>query len=425
MKKKFLIVVVSFVILFLSINYFNLRITGLVSSDVSVSIKERTIGEVLFNYTYMIDMADVQDIFLEFINTGTTSYTAQMREFIYLYGEGGLILKANYFDSIVSLTPGDRRSFITHFSPPQTGLYYIKVNVPYDARVIETWGVFYVTSIEYPEINITPPTIPAGVGVGGGLLPIRPIIDFIPNITLVLDYPKEIHLRPGKSTLLGIKATNFGNISLHDVRIYISAPNLIDFEVYPKQIASLSVNDSVTFLLSIDTKENIPYGSYPIDFKITCEETEKFGSITMNIVSYYIPPEQEVRERILNYEYLITELEREISSAYSKGVNVTKAEIHLERARINVEAAKEFFNLKNYDKANEKLDEAEEDLKKAVFELANAALEIYIPPAFSPILILIIGIVMGIIFVFILESHKKKKKKRPKLLRAVEEEIET
>jgi len=62
-------------------------------------------------------------------------------------------------------------------------------------------------------------------------------------------------------------------------------------------------------------------------------------------------------------------------------------------------------------------------LKDAFFQLGQDRFLILAPPAFGPIWILIIAVLIGVLFLFLLERRKEKKLKKPKLLKA--SEIET
>jgi LPXTG-motif cell wall-anchored protein len=66
------------------------------------------------------------------------------------------------------------------------------------------------------------------------------------------------------------------------------------------------------------------------------------------------------------------------------------------------------------------LDEVKKDFEDVVFQLANAQLKLYAAPAFSPFIIIIAAILIGVIFLVLL--RRKREKRRPKLLREVSEE---
>jgi hypothetical protein len=423
MNKYFWINILLVLVILLILAYtIPIKITGLAINQIYLSIKSYVKGEITaFVYDTFIDLeeAEKQVIFVEFTNTGSENYTAQIEENLYLYDDGQLNEVAYYYDSSVFLFPGMKRAFNTTYTPMQNGTYYIKVKASYGSRRTEVWGSFYAG---YIIPNYTPgppgPGPPAGPGKGWELPP--PILVYVeaqPD-DLSLEYPEELELYPGQNILTSINLRNIGNDTLHEIKLYLSTTNMIDIDISPKQIYYLERNEASLFLLDIDTEPEIPIGTYLIDFQIVTREIKKEGTISLKIVPYNLTLEDEVRRIILNYEYLITELEIDLLEAYLKGVDTTQAEESLDLAKINLEAARSYFNLGDYGKAMEILDEVKENLKDCVFLLAQASFMLFVPPAFSPIWILIIAVFIGFLFLFL---QKRRKKKKPKLLRAVEE----
>jgi hypothetical protein len=392
---------------------------GLVN-EISLSIKPAIKGEVTaFVYDSFISLNpfETQEIFVEFTNTGTEDYDAQIEEYIYFYVDGRMEEKAHYYDSIVHLYPGYKRPFRITYSTIDVGTYYIKVKASYGVRRTETWGSFYVG---YIIPNNTPgPPGPSGPGTGGGSYT-PPMIEYIPAQPLLmsLEYDDNVTLYPGRSTLTNIRVKNVGNDTLHEVRFYFSAANLLDIDVNPKEIYYLDVNESLMFLLDIYAPPTIPITSYPIDFEVVTREIKESGTIRVDVMPYNITLEEEVRKTIQNYDYLITELEREILEASIRGVDTSTAEESLENAKMNLDAARKYYELQSFEKAKDKLDETKDDLKECVFNLAHSSFAIF-APAFSPFWILLVVILMAILFFFI--QKRRKKEKKPKLLRASEE----
>ena len=406
-----------------------ISITGFAFSQLSLSIKSSTEVEItLFDYDTFITFSppEIQNISVGIRNTGTEPYMARIEEFVYFFNNITLIEVAHYYDTEVYLNPGMRREFETIFTTNRMGFYYIKLRITYGSKRTEAWGSFYAGYIITNETPVTGPTGPITTGteyLGGGVPP-RVYYVSAPNLNLTLEYPEEIYLNPGQSVLTSIKAKNVGgNNTLHEVRLYVSATNLLDIDVNPKQVYYLDANTSMTFLLDIQTSRNIPYGTYPIDFEVVTRELKKTGTILLNIVAYNVSLEEDVRKKILNYEYLITELEIEILDAYRKGFDVSLSEGFLDNAKINLQGAKNYYELKEYENALEKLNEVKENLKSAFFQLGQDRFIILVSPAFGPIWILVIAVMIGILFLFMFERRKKKKLKKPKLLKA--SEIET
>jgi hypothetical protein len=419
-KYSWLNIILILVILLALVYAIPIKITGLAINQIYLSIKSSIKGEITaFVYESFIDLRQLekQDIFVEFTNTGTENYTAKIEEFIYFYENNQLNETANYSDSSVMLFPGEKRAFRTIYTPLQEGFYYIKVKASYGTRRTEAWGSFYAGFI-IPNMTPGPPG-PGGGGEGlGGWTPSTIKYVEAQPLDLYIDYEREINMYPGQSLMTSVKVKNVGNATLHEVKFHVSASDLLEIDVNPKEFYYLDRNETVIFLLDIYADPNIQIMTYPIDFEIVTRQIKRAETISVNIVAYNITLEEEVRKTILNYEYLITELGIDILEAYLKGVDTTLAEKALDNARINLEGAKNYFELKNFEKAMEKLDEVKENLKECVFHLAQASFAIFVP-AFSPIWILIIAVLIGLVFLFLLKRRKKKKK--PKLLRTVEE----
>ncbi|NIO45039.1 MAG: hypothetical protein GTN36_05820 [Candidatus Aenigmarchaeota archaeon] len=416
-NKIFLISISSIIIAFLMF-YYNLGgITGFVGAD--VSIKSKTDGNILLSYDYSVNLTTSQNITAEFVNTGSTNYTATIEITVYYYNNttGNLNELVSYTDASVFLYPGERQRFTTSFLPIRTGFYYIRVRVPYDAKVAEQWGSFYV----FWYWSQTPEIIHVITYPGGGTIPAQTEL----GITgLGLDYKDEVDLYPGQEILLSVGVNNTGTINLHNMKLFSSTTEYIDFEVNPKEIFELRFGEHSIFLISLKVSEDIPEGEYDFFFEVLCLETKRTGNIVLNVTPFAKPsPKDEIYETILNYEYLITELEYEIYLTSSKEFNTSRAEMYLDNAKRNLGIAKECFDEEDYECSRDYLDKVKRDLEKVVFELAAISFRVFAYPAYSPflILVLLLMIVIGVIIVFYLYK-KRKKEKKPRIIREFTEE---
>jgi hypothetical protein len=387
----------------------------LLIGNVDVSIKEKLQGKITaLDFKSAINITETQKITTEFTNIGSLPLTAKIEETIYFYNNTKLSPVAYYYDSSVNLLPGMKRIYRTVFTPPYYGSYYIKVRVPYDSKVTETWGVFstvyYAPPIQ-PIIVVVPPT-------GGG--PVTYITREAGTPKLSLEYKNSYDLYPGQSLLISISAKNTGEVSLYNLRLSTSTSSLIMTDINPKVLFDLKINESNIFLISLTIPKDIPIGSYPLSFELISDKTREQGSINLNVTSYEIPIKDEVYQTILNYEYLANELEKKISDAISEGSDIEIAQRNFERAKTNLQRAKDYYNSEEYDKAKDKLDEVKKDFEDIVFQLAHAKLKLYIAPAFSPFIIVVLAILLAVIFLFFLKIRRKEK--RPKLLKEVSEE---
>ena len=413
MNKVFLIIF-SLTIVLIFINSLS-KITGFILGQAEVSIKESLLGKITgLDYKYSLNISDIQNITAEFTNIGSLPLTAKIEITVYYYNETRLDPVAYYYDSYVHLFPGMKRSYKVAFTPPYYGNYYIKVRVPYDTKVTELWGSFTVSFFFPPVppiIIIIPPSAP-------GEVTYKIIEAGIPRLTA--EYQKNYDLNPGQSILISINANNTGEVSLLNLRFSTSTTSLIETEVNPKTLMILRPNTSSLFLLSVTIPKDTPIGVYPLNFEIICDKTIETGTIYLNVTSVEISIRDEVYQTILNYDYLISELEKKISDAIAEGVDVTTAQRSFERAKLSLQIAKDYFNSGDYESARDRLDEVKKDFEDVVFQLANARLKLYAAPAFSPFIIIIVAILMGLIFLILL--RRRRERRRPKLLREVSEE---
>jgi hypothetical protein len=412
---KVLLAIISLLIILIFSNFI-FKITGLSIGNVDVSIKEKLQGKITaLVFKSVINISETQKITTEFTNIGSLPLTAKIEETIYFYNSTKLDPVAYYYDSSVQLMPGMKRIYKTVFAPPYYGTYYIKVRVPYDTKVTELWGVFsvvYYVSPPPPIIIVVPPT-----GEGG---PITYITKEAGTPKLTAEYQKSYDLHPEQSILISINAKNMGGVSLFNLRLSTSTTSLISTEINPKVLSSLSPNASALFLISLSIPKDIPVDVYPLNFEILSDKIMEAGMISLNITSYEVSIKDEVYQTILNYEYLANELEKKISDAVSEGLDVSIAQRSFERAKTNMQRAKDYYISGDYEGARDKLDEVKKNFEDVVFQLAHAELKLYVAPAFSPFIIVILAIILAVIFLFILRIRKKKK--RPKLLREVSEE---
>lgn len=408
----FVLIVIALSVLALNYNFLYSKITGLATQpSIDVSIKQKINGKLLLTYQPLLEIGLPQNIYAEFINTGTDPVTARIEEKIYTYANGTLKLLAYYYDVSVPLGPGERRGYSTVLVPPAADLYYIQARGYYSTKIVEVWGAF---SVYYPPPTITilpspPPAAPA------------PIIK-TPDMTL--SYPDSVKLRQGETKLIEVRAINSGGITLNSLRLDFSATNLMKFNVNPKQVASLDFGEVETFLVSVEVPSTMPEGVYPFDFEVVSDEIKRSGSISMEVSAAAVSEEAEIRETILHDEYLITEMNGKISSAASQGYDVTLANQSLDNARSNLKMAKYYLDLGNFAEAKNKLNEVNKNLEDTVFQLASAKMYVYKVPAYVPFLIPLIIIVIIILAVSIY-YYNKKRKERPRLLRALTEEGET
>jgi len=384
----------------------------------NVSVQGKLDGKLLLSYQPWLQIGSSQNIYAEFVNIGAYSVTARIEERIYSYVNGSLVPLAYYYDSQIFLPEGFRRGFSTVFLPSSTGLYYIQARATYNDKVIETWGAFPVFYPPTTTITIYSPTVTAISGGAGGGATVSPLVS-TPQVNF--SYPEKVQLFKGSSTLINITVKNTGGVALHNLKLYVSTTNSINFVINPKQVSSLTVGDTTVFLIFINTPSNAPEGSYSFDFELNSDEITEGRSILLEVLSSPASLEDELQHSILNSELLISEIEREILSASLKGFNVDMASQSLNAAKTNLENAKKYFELKDFNQTEKELNILNINVQDAVLQLASSAMFIYKAPTLSLSLILLMIIIFVIAFALIYLYWKEKKEKRPKLLKELSE----
>lgn len=393
------------------------KITGLALiignkvSTIGIYVPSKIDGRILLAYEPWINLGDKQRIYTEFINIGTETYSAKIEEYIYFLNKTKLSLLVSYYDSSVVLYPARRRGFSTSFRPPVAGLYYIKIKVPYDYRTAQMWGGFFVyapgivpTTFPPAPAPPAPPTPPTTLG------PARALVECVDNVTII----------QGEYQTIDVTIKNIGERVLNDLKFYISVPNVLNVTISPKIVKSLGLNRSTLFLLTIGVPTNVSVGTYPVELEFITDELKEEKSIDVVVIPSNVSQIEYIQGLILNYEYLIDRIESEIYVAWLDGYDVTLANESLNNAKAHLELAKEHFEAQEFDNAKRELKNVIKYLEDAVFYLASAILYVYKPPAFYPLLIILVEVLIAI-GIFVLFYLNKRRKRKPKALRATAE----
>jgi hypothetical protein len=294
--------------------------------------------------------------------------------------------------------------------------------VPYNTKVAEIWGAFIATMPSRTEYIILPGG--AGGGGGGGVVQRGPRLVIVPGGTaaMSLEYPSKVTLHAGESMLITIRVNNTGDLDLRDIKLHTSLPETIEININPKVIPYLEPNSSYPFIVSLDAK-NATSGDHALGFNVMADYANEAGNIIITILPVEVSGD-EIREIILNYKLLITELEEKTLAASLKGFDVSKIEEDLNNTKNKLRDAEDYFNAGRYDDSKKKLKEVKEDIEKIVFELANLSIMIYATPGAFPLLMLL-SIALLVVFIiallYILLWWNRKRKRRPKLLRNLQE----
>jgi hypothetical protein len=406
-------------------------ITGLaLQNDVLVSIKNVTTGEItLFDYARSLVIGDRQEIYVEFTNTGANPYASRIEIRVYYYSDGRLNETAYYYDSSVFLYPAMKRDYHAVFVPSTGGIYYIKVTVRYETKVIEAWGVFgvqeYATTTTTTTPAITTVTAIGGGGVSQIFATTVPPKYLGANPKLDAEYKENISIIRGDSDFIAIRVINKGDVKLNNIGLYFSVANFFEVNINPKVISTLEINESKLFLVSIKVPKDAVPGGYNLNFDITSDLVKKQGSILINVVAMNMTKE-DLMNKITNYKFLIYEIEGEISSAFSRGFNASEANESLGKAKEELKIAEGYLDSGDYEKTYDSLTHIKGHIEDTLFLLANSMFYLYAaPPVDLSWLIILIIILIALLFIYLFYRRRKKAKaERPRMLKRMESEKE-
>jgi len=408
-KAYFAIILLLLIAIFLARDFLSEIGFGILSM-LNVSVKEKISGKLLLVYQPSIEIGNQQNIYTEFINTGTSQITEKIEVRVYGYVNGTLKPLAYYYDISVPLAAGMRRGFKSVFVPPNTGLYYIQAKSSYDTKVVEVWGAF---SVYYPPAPVIPIYVPAPA-------PPAVVPPAVGAPELALEYPDLVKFYVGEKKLINVSVKNVGTAAAHNLKLYISTSSLIDISIYPKQFSALNPNETLIFVISIGIPPTMQEGIYPLEFEVMNDEgIKKTGEISIQVSLIPPPEEEEISQKILNYEFLISEIQQQINSAFLQGYDVSLANKTLSLAKASLENAKDYLKSKRIKDAKKELENVENRVQEAALQLASSTLYLYKPPAILWWLILLI--ILTIALAILAYWYWKRRKRRPKLLQRVEE----
>ncbi len=414
MDKNFLILIL-FLISLIALFFLPERITFLaVQNNVSVNVSEKLSGRILLGYKEQLNFSEIQTINSEFLNDGSIPLTEKMEVKIYYNRDGKLETIAYYYDAQISLKPGEKRVYKVNFLPPYIGTYYIRVRAPYDGKTAQAWGAFIV--VYYPP----PPPPPEIIYPSPPTLIIPPPPPEIGIARIKLEYPEKIEIGPGESTLFHIIVKNIGDVSLYNLRFSVYTSSEININITPMGINRLYPNETAIFLFSIQVSEKISEGAHPLEFELISDKIRERRTILVEVKPKEIPVEEDLYKQIIYYEYIISEIQAEIDAANLMGIDTSLAQIALNKAKINLNDAKAYYYEKKYEDVKLKLLEVKRYVEEAVLQLSLSKMRIYVVPAYFPIWILIVSILIGIFFLlllFFLRKRRKKEEERPALLK--------
>ena len=374
-------------------------------SNLNVAISPVTRGVItkVILGSDLLELGERQSVFVEFLNYGSETLNMKIEHHYYVYDDGKLDLVASYYDSQYLLPAGSVRRYNSTFMPPETGLYYVRIRIPYNNKVVQTWESFYVYSATHVVVVGVPGAGPPGPPAAG-------------PASASLEAPDEVRIIQGDYGTFQIRIKNTGERVLNNLRFFISNPDDLNISVVPKTISGLGLNSSTTFLVTVGVPSETQIGTYPIEIEFTTDELKKSKNIDIIALGSNASLMEYLQNLILNYEYLISVVESDIYAASLDGYDVSIPNESLGHAKSHMRAAKGNFSIMEFDNTKRELNNVIRYLEDAVFQLASATLFEYMPPAHVPLLLILFEALLALM-VFILFFLYRRRKEKPKALR--------
>ena len=423
---------ISFLFLFFLINETKKEITGFFTAGVNIESKTR-IRIIYFDYPFYPDLGEFVNVSVEVQNHGSTGYNEKIEIFI---KNSTMNQLAYYYDALTELNPGDRKSFKIIYLPPDYGIYYIQLRVSYaETKRIESWGAFIVSYDQSGNGTTTPPTtIPEGGDevegaygdyytedkdyITGKLGPSKK-----PGLRheITIEAPDRLDIPKGETMVTYVKVNNVGNSTLHSLKSTIYTQD-IEVDIFPKFLISFPPNTSSIFMLSIKTPFDIEPNLYSLDLEFSSNEIDVIKKIILNITDLNL--KDIVYQTIINYKYIIVELENQILDASENGIKVSKIQMMLEAIKVDMNIAEDYYDKEEYTSAYEKLQKIRIDIQDLLMAFAIINIPKVALLKVSHIIVLI-GLLLLIIIITLVYLIKKSRKKlrRPKLLRESQEPL--
>ncbi len=402
---------------------------------VNVSINATDDGRIgFFNYSLEVTQYSRMNIVVEFINTGSTTYTKKTRMEIGMYDTNFTVI-ANRTGLTNTLMPGGRTVETLRHTPLTYGYFWLHVIVSFNNKTADAWGYFrvkpYYSTVPGGGGGTSPPT--SGSGGGGGedrtwtiqlpdILPTpAPEVKKEPDSGLknmVITYPDKVFITPGESAVAYLIVNNIGTMPLRQITVLPRIIGNIRLDVQPIAIDALLGNHSAIFMITLDASPDISPGTYPLDFTVSTDKMSQEGHIDVEVGTTSM--DDSLWRTINNYQYIIIKLEDEVDSLNIEGKDTTKVTTYIEQAKNTLKLAKAAYAAKDYETTRDNLKKTRNHLINAVIELALAKGEGAIVVMAPMIWLLIALIVIIVIAAVALYMHKRNELKMLKI--KVEEE---
>jgi hypothetical protein len=356
--------------------------TGFVNyGSFSVGIKQLELGKIIgLDHKPTVKEYDALNITAVFRNVGSVSFSERMTITI---EDINLTTVLNTFqDSTFTLLPGEERAFKVVHYPTLTGFYWAHLNVSYDGKRDQLFSLFFVEQLYAPVSEAPVPGLPAPG------TPKPPRIE-VGTPAMNVNYPQEILLSQGQSSLLFVILENAGDVSLNNIK-FLGTSEGFPFLAEPKIITKLSEGRAAIFSVSLSIPVSLESGDYFLDFSIVSDEMIKNGRIKIRVEELSI--RDQVWQTILNYRFLIQKLRGEAEKAAGEGKDVSAVKESIRDASRLLKKAEQLFFQGKYFESRDQLFVVKNKIIEVVRLLALLGVPVFMVtlPGLIPVMLLVI-----------------------------------
>jgi hypothetical protein len=195
-------------------------------------------------------------------------------------------------------------------------------------------------------------------------------IDFtLPVADLEVEYPQRLNLTQDSEYTILIKATNVGDLTLHNISLELVSEDLQVTIINPEAVDLLDPDSAIIYIVRARVPVDLGPGSYRMSWKISSDELQRVGIINVDVLQ--LSDKERAKQLIDYYSGLIDTVQDEIDRV-REIKNVTGAEVLLNEAREELNAAKDLYRIGLYTGALEQLEMVRNKVEDAIIALSKA-----------------------------------------------------
>ncbi|MCD6371840.1 MAG: hypothetical protein J7L39_03935, partial [Candidatus Aenigmarchaeota archaeon] len=297
------------------------------------------------------------------------------------------------------------------FSNQPVGTYWLVVKVTYSLiqPSIQKNATFKVVE----KVIVSPPA-------PGPAAP-TPIVPIAPKAKLVVwKFPGEVNVEGGDVKYIYFYLNNTGNVSITNLELTLSGILTTWFDITPERIEKLEAGNSIRISLELMPPLTNQTTSYNVSLIVIANETSLNVPFKLNVFRS--------KEELIEYEISVLErklewLKNETERKEKLGYDVFQVREVISAAEEELQNAKEYLRNKRYDETLASIIVVSNLIDKGIKLLYSAPKIKVIEARRIPIefLVLVLIIILGIVFAFVIYSRIKIRKIEERIKPRIEE----